>query len=74
MAPASARQTVHMYSNASNVARHRPRVTEAGSGLGLMIVAELNEVMKGEVSVTALQPTGAGLTVRFPATHDRPAP
>ena len=51
------------------VARHRPQVTEAGSGPGLTIVAELNEVMKGEVSVTTRQPTGTRFTVQLPVTH-----
>ncbi|MXZ67554.1 MAG: hypothetical protein F4Z17_00810 [Acidimicrobiia bacterium] len=47
---------------------------EAGSGLGLTIVAELAEVMGGKVSVTARQPTGARFTVQFPAMDDRLAP
>jgi len=55
------------------VARHRPWI-EAGSGLGLTIVAELAEVMGGKVSVTARQPTGTRFTVQFPATDDRLAP
>ncbi|MCY4621282.1 MAG: HAMP domain-containing sensor histidine kinase [bacterium] len=50
------------------VARHMPRIEEAGSGLGLTIVAELTEVMEGKVSVTARQPTGTRFTVQFPAT------
>lgn len=55
------------------VARHRPHVTEAGSGLGLTIVAELNEIMEGKVSVTTRQPTGIRFTVQLPVTHGRSA-
>ena len=48
------------------VARHTPRIKEAGSGLGLTIVAELTEVMGGKVSVTARRPTGTRFTVQLP--------
>ena len=51
------------------VARHTPRIEEAGSGLGLTIVAELTEIMEGTVSVTARRPTGTRFTVQLPATE-----
>ena len=57
-----------------HVARHTPRIEEAGSGLDLTIMADLTEIMGGKVSVTARQPTGARFTVQFPATHGRSAP
>ena len=45
----------------------RPRPKEAGSGLGLTIVAQLTEAMGGKVSVTARRPTGTRFTVDLPA-------
>lgn len=51
-----------------------PRIKKAGSGLGLTIVAELTEVMGGEVSVTAREPTGTRFTVQFTTTSDGSAP
>ena len=58
------------------VARHRPQPREAGSGLGLTIVAQLTEAMGGKVSVTARQPAGTRFTVELPArepTNAEPA-
>ena len=49
------------------VARHTPRPREAGSGLGLTIVAQLTEAMGGKVGVAARQPTGTRFTVELPA-------
>ena len=51
------------------VARRTPRIEEAGSGLGLTIVAELTEVMGSKVSVTARRPTGTRFTVYLPASE-----
>lgn len=51
------------------MARHTPRIEEAGSGLGLTIVAELTEVMGGTVSITARRPTGTRFIVQLPATE-----
>ena len=62
----SERDRMHMFARLY-VARHMPRIEEAGSGLGLTIVAERTEVMEGKVSVTARQPTGTRFTVQFPA-------